>query len=221
MGDLFGHEALAVEPPDGDKGRVERGAFYTPQGLALAICGTLRDTLAIDPEAVFEPGCGGGAFLRAVAATWSLNGGCGGIHGVDLLLPGSPDAIEASMGLGDRSTSVIIEQRDLFTCTNIGDLAVGNPDFAIAERVVRHCLAQLQPGGYVAMLLLSAFEESNDRIAFWREHPLYARQAIAQRASFRADGQTDMRPYSLFVWRHGWRGPEYRGLPPLVWRAVR
>jgi hypothetical protein len=58
VSDLFGHVAPATEPPDGDAGREERGAFYTPELLALAMCRSLAGLIPA-PEYVFEPGCGG------------------------------------------------------------------------------------------------------------------------------------------------------------------
>lgn len=201
---LFPRE-YATEPPDGDKGREERGAFYTADALALAICRSLREMLLLEfvsPKSIFEPGCGAGAFLRAVDAVWPS----AYLLGVDI--------VPACSGPG------LVVERDLFEVKGAFDLIVGNPDFAQAEAIVRHCLAQLAPGGYLALLLLADFEGSQARIGFWREHPIYLRQAIGDvRPCFRADGQSDQRPYAIFVWKQGWRGPEYRGLPPLVWKA--
>lgn len=198
---------IAVEPPDGDKGREERGAHYTPDALAHAICRTLKAEGIFPRNAMLEPGCGGGAFLRAAADLWPF--AVPGFHGVDL--------VPACKGPG------LVEQRDLFTLQPYNDfgytMVLGNPDFSIAERVVRHCMTLLGPGGHIAFLLLSSFEESKDRIAFWKDHPLFLRQAIGfPRPCFRADGATDMRPYALYVWRKDWRGPDYRGLRPLVWK---
>jgi 3'-phosphoadenosine 5'-phosphosulfate sulfotransferase (PAPS reductase)/FAD synthetase len=68
--DLFGHVAPATEPPDGEKGREERDAWFTPELLALAICRSLRDEVHRSPAHILEPGCGGGAFLRAARLTW-------------------------------------------------------------------------------------------------------------------------------------------------------
>lgn len=213
MDSLFPREH-AIEPLDGDKGREERGAFYTPDKLALAICQTLREKVIAEPKNIFEPGCGGGAFLRAVHATWPR---CWSIFGIDL------EPARGSMALDSAFT---VMRGDLFKVQDKFSLIVGNPDFANAEAIARHCLAQLAPGGYLAFLLLAAIEESNDRniplppgfkTPFWVEHPLYLRQAIGQRPSFRPDGKTDMRPYALHVWKEGHAG-EYRGLRPLVWR---
>lgn len=197
--DLFGKPQIAVLPPDKEKGQEERGAFYTPDALALAICRTLR-SLNIGPSSIFEPGCGGGAFLRAAAATWPE----AYLHGVD--------TVPACEGPG------LVQRRDLFSVTSPTDLVLGNPDFAIAEAAVRHGLSILKPGGHLAFLLLASFEESAGRVPLFNEHPLFARQMIAQRASFTADGQTDQRPYALFVWSRDYRGDFYLGLRPLVWR---
>lgn len=203
MDDLFPRE-YAIEPPDGDKGKEERGAHYTDERLALAICISLRDCLGIGPRTIFEPGCGGGAFLRAAHATWPD----AKLYGVDLL--------PACRGPG------VVEQRDLFTVTDSFDLVLGNPDFAIGELVVRHALKHAKEGGLVALLLLADFEGSVGRGPFWNEHPTLARQHIgSSRPSFREDKQTDMRPYAEFVWRKGWLGPDHRGLPPLAWKAGR
>lgn len=204
MADLFGHVAPALVPPDGEKGQKERGAFYTPDDLAVEICRTLRESLGLFGSGltVFEPGCGGGAFLRAAASV---------LHPITLY---GVDLLPACTGPGR------VEQRDLFDVKDERfSLILGNPDFSIAETVVRHCTRLMAMNGVIALLLLSAFEESRTRIPFWREHPLYLRQAIgAPRPCFKANGETDMRPYSLFVWKQGHTG-DYRGLSPLVWRA--
>jgi SAM-dependent methyltransferase len=203
--DLF--EPIAVEPPDGEAGREERDAYYTPDALARAICEkTLKGALHLDASLdscrarILEPGCGGGAFLRAAAAAWPA----ASILGVDL--------VPACSGPGE------VRQQDVFTVQGSYDLIVGNPPFMHAEAVVRHCLGLLAPGGTLALLLLASFEESGGRVRLYAEHPLYARQMVAERASFRADGQTDQRAYAVFVWKQGWAGPDYRGLQPLVWK---
>lgn len=200
MTDLFGHAAPATEPPDGEKGQEERGAFYTPDLLALAICAAVRD-LGAAPEFILEPGCGGGAFLRAAHETWPD----ASLLGVDL--------VPACAGPGS------VVQQDLFTLkVPEYDLIVGNPDFGIAELVVRHCLGLLVPGGHLAFLLRAAFLGSSGRVPLYRDFPLRYFQPIAQRPSFTSDGKTDPMEYGLYVWQQGFEG---RGelLPPLVWRG--
>jgi hypothetical protein len=197
--DLFGHVAPATEPPDGEAGREERGAFYTPELLALAMCRSLAELFG-SPEYVFEPGCGGGAFLRAVREVWPK---CH-LLGVDLM--------PACDGPG------LVEQRDLFTVDGQHDLVIGNPDFGIAERVVRHGIAHLAPHCHVAMLLRLTILGSETRVPFHREHPLRYLQPIAQRPAFKKGGTSDPTEYGMFVWEQGFKG---RGeiLPPLVWHG--
>lgn len=199
MAELFarGH---AILPPDGDKGREERGAFYTPDALALAICGTVANLLPRSPRVVLEPGCGGGAFLRAVDALWPKP---------DLLW--GVDLVPACRGPGQ------VDKLDLFKVSQRCDLIIGNPDFGIAERVVRHCLGLLNyPDGMLALLLRVSFLGSKARVPLYREHPLYAFQPIAGRPSFTGGG-SDTSEYGLFVWTHGHRG-DGRMLPPLEWK---
>lgn len=198
MTDLFEREH-AIEPLDGDKGRSERGAYFTPDGLALAICGTLQRVIGHQIYEVLEPGCGGGAFLRAARAAWpSAN-----LNGIDL----EP----ACDGPG------FVRKADLFAYGCKHDLVLGNPDYAIAERAVRHCLSLIEKGGHLAFLLRAAFLGSEGRIALYEEFPLRFFQPIGQRPSFTANGKTDPMEYGLFVWRAGFKG-QGTILQPLRWR---
>lgn len=203
--DLFG-EQPATLPPDGEKGRVERGAFYTDDRLALAIARVLRDELGIVPSNVFEPGCGGGAFLRAAAATWAS----ADLVGIDL--------VPACTGPGGVVTGDLFAIRRVMRPGAGFSLALGNPDFGIAERVVRHCLENVvTDGGHVAMLLRLSFWESADRVPLFRAYPVRAFASVAQRQSFTGDGGADKVGLGLYVWQRGFTG---RGelLQPLVWR---
>jgi hypothetical protein len=190
-------EPLFTQPLDGEVGRRERGAFYTPAPLATGICCTLN-LLGLRPRRILEPGCGGGAFLSAAQVTWPG----ASLLGVDLL--------PACTGPGE------VRAVDLFDVTGEFDAVIGNPDFAIAERVVRHSLALTRPGGHVALLLRSSFLSSASRVALYEEHPLWALQPIAQRPSF-IGGGSDSADYALFVWRRGFAGLGQL-LPPLRWK---
>lgn len=198
--DLFGQTEIETQPPDalpaGEKRA--RGAYFTPDSLARAITKTLGALLGA-PADVFEPGCGGGAFLRAAHAEWPR----ATLLGVDL--------VPACEGPGHVLTG------DLFAWSMKPDLVLGNPDFDIAEKVMRHGMKLLTPGGHLAFLLRAAFLGSTGRVALYREFPLRYVQPIAQRPCFTGDGKTDPMEYALFVWQQGWRG---RGelLEPLVWR---
>jgi hypothetical protein len=195
--DLFG-PVVATQPPDGEAGRA-RGAYYTNDALALSLVRTLRATLGVPAKTILEPGCGGGAFLRAAEKAWPF----AALHGVDL--------VPACTGPG------FIQTRDLFTVQTGYDLVLGNPDFSIADRVVRHCMGLLTKDGHLALLLRLSFLESIERVPLFTDFPLYAFQPIAQRQSFTGDGQGDKVGLGLYVWKQGHRGPG-RILSPLVWR---
>jgi len=199
MSSLFG-PTIATQPPDalptGEKRA--RGAYYTPDALARAITRTLGEIIA-PPMVILEPGCGGGAFLRAARAEWPSSG----IFGIDL--------VPACDGPG----TVLVG--DLFKFQGLPNLVLGNPDFGVAEDVVRHGMKLLTRGCHLAFLLRAAFLGSSGRVPLYREFPLRYLQPIAQRPCFTGDGKTDPMEYALFVWQQGFTG---RGeiLPPLVWR---
>ena len=203
MTDLFGQQP-ATQPLDGEKGRKERGAFFTDDRLALEIARVVERRLLPfcntgGDVRIFEPGCGGGAFLRAAASVWPGED----LYGVDLL--------PACDGPGR------VEQRDLFDVRGEFDLCIGNPDFGIAAEVVRHCMCLLAQGGFVAFLLRLSFLESADRVPLYRDFPLRYFQPIAQRQSFTGEGQTDKVGLGLFVWKKGHAGPG-EVYQPLEWR---
>lgn len=199
MSSLFG-PTIATQPPDalptGEKRA--RGAYYTPDALARAITRTLGDIIA-PPMGILEPGCGGGAFLRAAHDEWRR----ASLLGIDL--------VPACDGPGRVLTG------DLFKLQDSVELVLGNPDFGIAEKVMRHGMKLLPWGGHLAFLLRTSFLSSSGRVELYREFPLRYLQPIGQRPCFTGDGKTDPMEYALFVWQQGFTG---RGeiLPPLVWR---
>jgi hypothetical protein len=87
-----------------------------------------------------------------------------------------------------------VQKGDLFAIGGKHDLVIGNPDFGIAERVVRHGIAHLNPGGHVAMLLRLTILGSETRVPFHREHPLRYLQPIAQRPAFKRRAGRPTRP---------------------------
>lgn len=208
MSDLFGAPEIHTQPLDGDKGQQERGAYFTDDRLALAVCKTLHENIELDALGnMLEPGCGGGAFLRAARATWPRMH----IDGIDLL--------PACDGPGH------VETGDLFSVRRTSDgeqfdLALGNPDFGISARVVRHCMENISRGGIVAFVLRLSFLEAGEksgRAELFRDYPLRLFQPVAQRQSFKTNGETDKVGLGLFVWEDGHSG-NFTGLPPLRWR---
>jgi hypothetical protein len=202
VADLFGKPEVATQPPDAlPQGEHRaRGAYYTPDLLALACCRAVKE-FGVEPGFIFEPGCGGGAFLRAARETWP---------GVALV---GVDLVPACTGPG------IVVKHDLFTYkAPLGGyhLIIGNPDFGIAEQVVRHCLGLLGPRGSLAMLLRISFLSSLARVPLYRDHPIWSFIPIAGRPSFTGGG-SDTSEYGLFVWRDGHVGPGVI-MPPMEWK---
>ena len=190
---------INTQPPHVEAGaKRTNGEFYTPDALALAVCKTLHEQ-GISPGYVLEPGCGGGAFLRAARETWPR----ADLMGVDLA--------PACTGPG------LVSRMDLFSLTWSYDLILGNPDFSRAEEIVRHCLGLRAPGGYLAFLLRLNMLGGIGRASLYAEYPLWLLQPIAGRPSFTSDGKTDSSDYGLFVWREGHTGPG-KILQPLIWR---
>lgn len=194
---------IATQPPDGKRGRERRGAYFTDDRLALAACAAVKSAgLWIGPSPhILEPGCGGGAFLRAAETTWPKRAS---LLGVDL--------VPACSGPGQVARGNVFAVKD-----ERFDLVIGNPDFGIAENVVRHCADLLAPGGVVAFLLRLSFWETPARAQLFADLPLRAYATVSQRQSFTEDGVTDKLGLGLFIWQQGFHG---RGeiLPPIVWR---
>jgi hypothetical protein len=206
VADLFGAPAVATQPPDARPvgERRVRDAYYTPDALALAICDRVAHLpgLGRDPEYILEPGCGGGAFLRAARATWPR----AHLLGIDIA--------PACDGPG------LVREIDFFDpglSAGCYDLLVGNPPFDMAERFVRRSLELMRTGDVLAFLLRISFLASVSRVALYREHPLWAFAPIAGRPSFTGGG-ADTSEYGLFVWAKGRTGPGLL-LEPLVWRG--
>ncbi len=197
--DLFGKPEVATQPPDAAPvgERRERDAYYTPDQLALACCQVLRRE-GVRPATILEPGCGGGAFLRAFAKVWPD----ASTLGVDIA--------PACEGPGE------VRTHDLFDLGGRFGAAIGNPPFELAERFVRRSLDLVAEHGWVAFLLRITFLAGQARVPLYREHPLWSFWPIAGRPSFTGGG-ADTSEYGLFLWRNGHRaaGSIHE---PLVWR---
>lgn len=177
-------------------------SYYTPQPLAFAVCQALVDHCGVLlARNIFEPGCGGGAFLRAANFMWPNSI----LRGVDLQ--------PTCNGPG------VVEKRDLFGIQTWGEysLIVGNPGFLQAEPIVRHCLDLLAPNGHLAFLLRLSFLAGQRRLALYEQHPLRYLIPITPRPSFTPDGKTDASEYGVFVWQRGYTGPA-EILPHIRWK---
>lgn len=175
-------------PPKGSvQGRDPLDRYYTPQALADA----LVPVLPIDGATVIEPSCGGGAFVRAL-----LRQGCT-VYAQDV----DPEAEGLRLADAHRVAPWEITLPDEWLAV---DWVVGNPPYMHAEEHIRLALARASRG--VAMLLRLAMLESDERVAFWLEHPVSSLWVLAQRPSFTEDGRADSCAYGWFVWDKQARG---------------
>lgn len=85
-----------------------------------------------------------------------------------------------------------------------------NPPFSLAQEMVERALAEVAPGGTVAMLLRLGFLASQGRAALHRRAPADV-FVLPMRPSFTEDGQTDQSEYAWFVWGPG-RGGRWQVL---------
>lgn len=199
---LFGEEEIATAPrdaaPTGEYRK--RAAYYTPDELALRICQELHG-LGIRPKRILEPGCGGGAFLRAAAATWPA----AQIVGIDL----EPHCA----GPGQ------VHRGDVFgPMASDFCLALGNPPFTHAEEFIHRGLELVRPGGYVAFLLRLALL-AGKRALIYPENPVFHVGPLSPRPSFTGGGSDKAQEYGLICWRRGHDGG-FTG-KRIVWKESR
>ncbi len=208
MADLFARN-IATEPPDAaPRGEYrDRGAYFTPDLLALRICERLDARVFpsshAQPQRILEPGCGGGAFLRAAAKTWPK----AQLLGIDL--------VPCCKGPGT------IKQQDFFSAMippDTFDLILGNPPFDEAERHIRRALELVTTGGHVAFLLRIALA-AGWRSGLHQQHPLFRVDPVIPRPSFTGGGSDRAQEYALCVWRKRHRG-QFTG-EALVWKEPR
>lgn len=185
-------------------GRVALDAYYTPDDVAARCVAALPDA-ATRVSRVLEPSVGGGAFVRAIRAVAVARWGpmaCPPIRVCDV----NPDA----PGLVGEHTAWVGDFLAMPPGAPYG-LVVGNPPYSHAEAHIRHALAHVAEGGYVAFLLRLAMLESVKRRPLWAEHPPISVHVLSARPSFTGGG-TDSAAYGWFCWRRG-----YTGAPSLGW----
>lgn len=202
MADLFGH-GIATQPRDAKPlGKYrDRGAYFTPDNLALCICRELL-ALGVQPRTILEPGCGGGAFMRAAAIVWPK----ADVLGIDL--------VPECHGPGR------VVQQDFFDKIDGApfDLVLGNPTFKFALAFIRRSLTLINDGGHVAFLLRAALAAGR-RKGLYDRNPLWRYDPVVPRPSF-TGGKTDKaQEYSSFIWKDGHKG-DFTGRR-LVWKDAK
>lgn len=195
-------------PVDPETGRIEKEIYLTPDALALAICKRMFQRFARDncpqPRRILEPSSGGGAFLRAMRATW-------------------PDARITACDLREECREHADKVEALFYAGNFVtelwtdkfDLICGNPPFLEAEEHRKRALQVLEPAGTLAFLLPVGFFGSKDRSeTIWSNTDGTGFTPIYPRPAFFGGGSTDRMEYGLFEWEPG--SHELGRLEPII-----
>lgn len=170
-------------------------AYYTPDDLAARLVGLLP----IQPwDVCLEPHCGGGAFVRALAAK------AGTVGAMDL----DPNA--PGLAFSDRRWRWPGTDFLLTTWPRRGLIrwVVGNPPYSGFELHVDHALSMSHD---VVFLLRLAVLESQKRAPMWQRWPLRKVWVLSRRPSFTGGG-TDSAAYGWFWFDRGWVGA-----PTLDW----
>ncbi len=200
------------------KDRKKHDSYFTPAELAEVLVGLLD----LQPEdLIWEPACGEGAFVRALAnAQSTLRDWDDARKSRRLMAFDIVDRYEAINALNLRPCPGFKKRDFLEVDSSEGwspDVIAGNPPYKLAEQFVRKSLRCVRSGGTVAFLLRLSFLESAKRIGLWSSFPPVHVYVLAERPSFTADGRTDSAAYAWFVWRRGYTGPT--SLSVISWRS--
>lgn len=192
-------------------GKLANDAYPTPQKLADAIVGRLREHTP-PPNVVIEPSCGRGAFVRAAAATWPGVP----IIGVDIV-----DYSTEITALGAKFVQSDWAQTVKATTFPSGTLIIGNPPYSNAQpqQHIEAALDHTPPGTRIAYLLRLAFLGGTKRAkTLWSRRALKYLIPVAGRPKFDPDPKagSDHSEYGVFVFETGHCG-YFKGLEPLVW----
>lgn len=103
----------------------------------------------------------------------------------------------------ERATVADAEHRDALLSEPWprADLVITNPPYSLAMEFVERALAEVVPGGTLAMLLRLGWLSSQKRATFLREHTPSV-YVLPRRPSFTGLG-TDSADYAWMVWRTG------------------
>lgn len=165
--------------------------FRTPDWTTRAI---LRELGPHAPASVLEPGCGDGAILEVVAATWPTSS----IYGIEL----------------DRERAEKARHWSAVCCCDFltrdfdepFSLAIGNPPFSLAIPFAERCFEAARE---TVLLMRLSMLEGLGRADWWRRYPADV-YVIPRRPSFTGKG-TDATAYAWFAWGPG-RGGRWKVL---------
>lgn len=196
--DLFGAPAGRTDDAD-TLAALE--ADYTPPAVAvqclLGLQATLHDLgVVFAPRRALDPAAGSGCWGRAMRAVLGPSVG---------LVGAEPRATEAA-NLASYDAGLTMDFAALLrTGMPPFDLVITNPPFSAFEPANFWPLQLLESGllhsgSVVALLGLSSWGQSEGAAATLRAWSPALQLRLGGRPAFRADGQTDAREYSVWVW---------------------
>lgn len=182
------------------KKKIEGDRYYTPDWLVQQCIQHVLPVICLRPPAtILEPNAGTGQFVKALRKRYEKSV----IVAVDLMPPNEdpwPEADESIFG----------DYLQIPLAPNSFDLAVGNPPFEPAMRMIEHCLSQSKRLVY---LVRQGFLSTPKRGSFFRKHRPSHVFIVANRPAFDVppevlldpeydwtEGGTDSADYCFVCW---------------------
>jgi hypothetical protein len=171
----------------------------------------------IEPQTIFDVGCGDGAIGRVLRQAWAD----AWIEGVDV------DHGRAQAAIDCAAYDLVGRYDFLALARGLPGphLIVSNPPFRHALRFLDLALCRVRPGGHVALLLPSQWDQETNEDARGRKRERgrfldrlrlpdgregYGKLNYEGRVDFRGDGKTDRITYTWFVFGPGFEGVHTR-----------
>jgi len=138
---------------------------------------------------IFDPGCGSGAFPKALRKSGYLNQ----IDAIDI-----DEMIYRIDEVDNKYFGNFIE----FNPPYEYDVVIGNPPYCLAKEFVKKSFEIVNKNKFeIIMLLRINFLGSQDRHDFWQKFPVNDIYVLSKRPSFAENGKdTDATEYAFFVW---------------------
>jgi SAM-dependent methyltransferase len=213
---------MSLFPAEDTHGRHKDDFYRTPASCSLALCDELKRR-GIEPRTILDVGCGDGAIGAVAKLAWPNSF----LGGIDYNLK----RITAASNLPNPGRWTVYDWtcfQDFHVYHHSGqplDLIISNPPFRHALRFLELALARVRPGGHVAFLLPSQWDqETNEdaegrkrergrfldrlRLADGREG--YGKLNYEGRVPFRGNGNTDRITYTWYVFGPGFEGVHTR-----------
>lgn len=182
-----GHTAVMasrIEPPD------SLDFFPTPPWASRALCEHVLPLVVapvfMRPMSVWCPAAGEGHMAEVLREYFAA------VHASDV----------HNYGRGYKVGSFVGEGPDVAQCPFTPDWIIENPPFRLAQEFIERGLREARVG--VAMLLRTAFIETDERYEFYQRHPLAIFAPFAERVAMTKGvwnpGASTATSYSWFVW---------------------